>query len=738
MRASCLGAFGAAVIAAAMASRAAADQAPWLNPDWTARRVVDVKVMPARQPAGEAAVCAFFTGGLAKPDGSDIRVAMKGRTLTGHRVLQMGPGDFVRLAFAAVPDETRYYIYYGNPKAPTPDAWEPKRGVMLEVRKWPGGPADKLPQVQAGWAKGRPLGGDLVSHVSFGFNPFGESDAAAVYHYVGWFVPPEAGTYMIATSSSGGSWVLIDGQEAVAWPGSHGPVGDARIAKPVALSPGLHRLEYWNVNPGGPPMMVAAWKTPNGDRYEPIPAKAFLPVTEAALVETDLPGERLVADFYADNAGETWWPDRYAIRMRFRNLSKAISAQHGGRFEWDFGDGQTSALAAPTHVYLVPGDYAVTLKCSRVADANTFRTRVHVDRNWWKQTESAIDPIAKYADEAAQYNFQKLDSGGLVAAVTLFQHEELSKPLVAAASELITRSGVDEAAIHRLGLLSGEHLRKLGYPQEALAVFRQLEEHVKGPPRKADAAAQVGDTLLRDLGRFDDAEKEYQRVLKAYATSGADAALRRAQIGMGDVYRHRGDGAKARQAYTAAANIKVVSYPPNEAAVRIGTLARYVEEYTREKQWEWVFKFLDDWAWEFPQDKLLGHWSLLRASALVAKGERPAGLQEALDLLAANPGSPYAVRLLMLAAECHVAAGEKDKARLLLQTAVEDYPEDTGQAEARKRLIALGGPISGETTPTPRNAPEPKGSPAPAVSPRGPAPKPPAPPPPGTPRGSGR
>jgi tetratricopeptide (TPR) repeat protein len=234
-------------------------------------------------------------------------------------------------------------------------------------------------------------------------------------------------------------------------------------------------------------------------------------------------------------------------------------------------------------------------------------------------------------------------------------------------------------------------------------LYRQLEGRLKGPAMKAEAAGKAADTLLTDLRRWDDAEKELQRILKTYATSGAEGLLRRTHSGLGDILRHRGDGPKARQEYAAAAAARIAQLPPNEAAVRVGTLSRYVEEYTRQKQWEWVFKYLADWAWEFPPDKLQGHWSYLRADALDRKGDRAAALEEATDLLAANPASPYAVRLLMLAAECNVAAGQTDKARLLLQTAVEDYPEDPLQDAARKRLKTLGGPLPADAK-TPKKA----------------------------------
>ena len=688
----------AAVMGVAATAPVVADQAPWLNPEWTVRRVVGAVVEDTGEAGGEVAVCAFYTGGLARPDASDVRVAINGRRLTAHRVLQVGPGDLVRVAFEAVPNVARYYVYYGNPKAPAPKPWEIKRGVLLEARRWVAGRRlAALPMVEAAWAKARPIGADFVSHISFGHHPFAPDGTPTIFHYGGWFIPPTAGTYSIATSSDGGSWMLIDGRPVVVWPGPHGAVRDARHAKDVALTQAVHRIDYWNVSQAGRTMSVAAWRAPGETRYRAIPPNVFLPVAEAKLVEMDLRGEKLVADFFAEQADEAWWPKQYAVRMRFTNLSKAVSVAHGGRFEWNFGDGQTSSQPRPTHVYLVPGDYTVSLKASRGMVSNTFRTKVGVQRDWFSQASRQITPIARYATAVAKYDFAKLDLPNLILAVDLFKHEKMRRPLIAAATEVTRRrEGVSQKDLLAAGLVLGENLRAAGRAEEALRAYRTIEGRIKSGRRKAEIAVQIGETLLKDLRRYDEAEKEYQRVLKTYATAGADRENRRAHIGIGDIWRHRGDGEKARAAYTAAAAIRLTFQPPNVAAVRVGTLARNVEEYTRERQWEWAFKFIDDWAWEFPLDKLKGHWSLLRAEALLARRDRPAALREAMDLLGASPDSAYAVRLLMVAAQCHMAEGQTDKARLLLQTAVEDYPEDPQQSAARLRLQSLGGPLKTE------------------------------------------
>lgn len=681
-----------ALVVATLAATSAADQAPWLEGEWPIRRVVDVKVERATYPGDEATVCTFYSGGMIQADGSDIRVAVQGRRLVPHRVLQIGPGDFARVAFAAAPGLERYYVYYGNPKAERPEPWELKRGVLLEARKWSGGSLDRLADVRQVWDKAAPLGADLVGHVNFSFNPFGPVEMPTAFHYTGWFVAPQPGTYEIATSSDDASWLLIDGKEVVAWPGAHGPVGDARHAGKHVLALGVHRLDYWHVNQGGPMMAVAAWRPPGAERFVAIPPAAFLQAYEAKLVETDVRGRRLVADFFPEHAGEAWWPDHYAVRMRFRNLSKGVSLQHGGRFEWDFGDGQKARDANPVHVYLAHGNYTVTLKASRGSESHTFRTTVRAERDWWRQTERKIDAANKYAEEVARYDFETLDLPSLAMAVDLFDHEGMRDPLIRAASTLVLkREGAPEEDLHRVGLLLGERLREDGRADDAIKIYRRAEQRLKTPARKAQLAVQTGEALLRNLHRHDAAEEEYQRVLEVYAAGAARATLRRAHIGMGDIRRHRGKTGEAREAYEAAAKIQVKQFTPTQAAVRIGTLARYVEEFTRKRDWEWAFKFLEDWAWEFPAEKLEGHWSLLRARALVAKGNQEEALREAMDLLAANPESPHAVRLLILAAECEVAAGRMDQARRLLQTAVEDYPEDPHQDDARQRLKTLGG-----------------------------------------------
>jgi len=681
-----------------VAASARADQAAWWNADWTARRVVECTVRDAGYTGGEVGVVTFYTGGMARADAADVRVCVQGRRLVAHRVLQVGPGDLVRVAFEANPDIERYYVYFGNPKAEPAEALEIRRGLLLEVRLGEGGSQpDSLEAFRKAWRQAEPVGVDFVPNVALGSNPFMDSTRSALLHFTGYFVPPRPGTYDIATSSQGGSWLHVDEQPVIAWPGDHGPTGRVARSEQLPLTQRPHRLDYWNASTGGATVAVAAWRTPQqkGKAFAAIPEDTFLSVVRARLVEMDLQGEPLVADFCPEHVGEAWWPDRYAVRMGFRNLSKGVAAG-GGTYVWDFGDGQGSTETHPAHVYLAHGDYKVSLQTKRGTRSHVFETVVHVDRDWRVQTRDEIDAAADYARTVAAYDLAKLDTRNLALAVDLFAHTKTRKALIAAATELVfKRKGVEEKEVLEIGLLLAQNLRTAEQYQDAIRTCERLEPRLQRRDRKATAAVRIGEILLRDLHEYDAAEKAYRRVLETYARGGAASEMRRAHVGVGDIERHRGKGEEARKAYTAARAIAVAPRPPKMEAVRIGTLARYVEEYTREQDWEWAFHYLDEWAWEFPLAKLEGHWSLLRARALRAGGDRDAALTEALDLTRSNPDSPYAVRLLMLAAECHAASGDGQKARLLLETAVEDYPEDPHRDQARQRLQALGGPVEG-------------------------------------------
>ena len=80
----------------------------------------------------------------------------------------------------------------------------------------------------------------------------------------------------------------------------------------------------------------------------------------------------LCADFTYEYQSYLEAGDARMVGVQFGSVSSADQSLVTG-YEWDFGDGQTATDARPSHVYLVPGLYEVSL---RVATANLLRAQV--------------------------------------------------------------------------------------------------------------------------------------------------------------------------------------------------------------------------------------------------------------------------------------------------------------------------------------------------------------------------
>ena len=188
---------------------------------------------------------------------------------------------------------------------------------------------------------------------------------------------------------------------------------------------------------------------------------------------------------------------------------------------------------------------------------------------------------------------------------------------------------------------------------------------------------------LRDLVR---AEGCYRHILADYRDTARPDTLRKALYRVGEIYRWRGDGAKTREFFERAQRIPTNNLTAAQSKVRPGYLARAIEDYIRSDQMGDAYTLLTQWAWEYPTDMLEGYWSSLRIQWLLKNKEYPGGIEEAETLLKLNPQSTYAVRVLMLAADCAEALKEPDRARKLLQRALVDYPESPERAAVQERL----------------------------------------------------
>jgi hypothetical protein len=104
----------AIVLIVGLPSPAHAQRHRWHNDDFAYRRTVDLPTGMQTQP--QIVVAEFFTHAswdrAANPDGAIVYTVDP--EPVASRVLQLGPGDFARVAFQPVKEKSRYYVYYGG------------------------------------------------------------------------------------------------------------------------------------------------------------------------------------------------------------------------------------------------------------------------------------------------------------------------------------------------------------------------------------------------------------------------------------------------------------------------------------------------------------------------------------------------------------------------------------------------------------------------------------------------
>lgn len=663
--------------------------APWWDDAWSCRRTVKVSPAGRGRPGEEAALVEFTTGGYLRPDGGDLRV-FAGPQLIPHKLLFVGPGDRVSLMFPVQPGRAQYDVYYGNPKAkPIEHGWEPERGLILEIRPYRGGSADDWHGMQNVLERaGTPMGRGVVDRVWHGHNPFGPS-RHIVSRYTGWLDIPTGGTYYFATTSASASFLLLDENLVVQWPGWHGAVADARHHRKLTLQKGLHRFEYYHLQGNADPIMVAAWQPPGRSKPEVIPAVAFLPPLKTDASELALRGRRFAPSFDWENAGESEFTDHWAVFMRFSDTSFPRTGVTARR-EWDFGDGVTSTEIRPRHAYLTVGPYTVTLRVFRGEDVFECRQTVVADRDWANQLRPQIEEPVNVARAVKDYPWETLDVRCLLGAVLLCREIERMDEMLALGNLLTTRwKELPEAELVTAAIAVGEayrdHAREADVAQR---IFNAAEELLKHPDHKARMAVLSGDMLFYHLDRPGEADRVYARAAGQYPD--ATEYVRLALMRRGDVARRLGQFEEARRLYESALSHGNEASPAREAMEQ-ALRALESEEYLRRGELDAAEESLNLWQWQDPMAKLQGQWSACRVRLALERNNIAEAVKEGETLLRVNPESQSAPEILLLLSRAEREAGRVAEARQMLERLKRDYPDSPVLPEAERAIVELGG-----------------------------------------------
>jgi TolA-binding protein len=306
------------------------------------------------------------------------------------RVLQLGPGDFCRLAFQPSGGGD-YEVFYGGEVAKGALAlpeWHEGDGLLLEVRAWRECDLNRFESVRDAFEKSKRTGADYVENVHHAGNPFSSAAAPFLSRYEGWLHIASAGKYGFLSASQDASFLLVDGKVVVAAPGRHGPMRHAQRGSrsDVQLTAGRYKFEYYHAAGGKEAIMAAAWEV-NPPDIKPapvaIPTDVFhsKTVARAQAGPVTMRAQKLVPDFLIRIDGDVPLPDndQHLVGVMFRdNSPKALSL--GAKVLWEFGDGQTSEKLNPDHVYLRPGVFAVKLSFKRgAAKPAEIVHRIHIE-----------------------------------------------------------------------------------------------------------------------------------------------------------------------------------------------------------------------------------------------------------------------------------------------------------------------------------------------------------------------
>jgi len=625
------------------------------------------------------------TAGLCKPDGSDIRVTTAMGKAVLSETLMTGPGDRARVAFAKQGPLKRYYVYFGNPNPPARRVKLPiRRGVLLETRRCRSDPPNKLEQARRIFEKSGPLiGRRFMDRMFLGYNPFSPEDAIANL-LVGYVNCIKSGQYVFSCSSNNASFLLVDDKLLINNGGRHRPQRDIRKNANINLKAGLHKLTFYHINRRGSPVVVVAWRPPGEKRVRVIPPGAFAPVHVGQAGAMQDAGKAFNVDFSPVHAGEAFAANRYSQRFSF-------TAETVGRgpktleWKWDFGDGQTAAAPKIDHVYFTDGFYTVTLRAKVGRRELTRTNRIYVSRPWDKVTRSRIDTVTNHAKIVSFYNFETLKIEAVPQAFELLKRADLTTEMIRACSALLKRNKLSGDGIESIVSTVSDILLKNAQTDNAVKALLVAAEKTDTPDAAARMTIKAADIVLNVQRDPDKAMKLYTRIQGRYGRRIDDTTARDVKIGIGDVWRFRGDYDKAAAAY------KTAGFGPEAGNKRhpivVGNYARHVEAYTLTvRHHEWAQQYLDKWARTFPADKLDGYLPLLTARLWMAQGRYAEIAGEADVLVRVNPTSNYGAELLMLAVQAYGKMDKPAKARETLKRIVEKFPESPLAAEAARSL----------------------------------------------------
>ncbi len=669
-------------------------------------------------------VAEFHHHGLLNEQGTNVLVVTADRKPMATRVLQQGPGDFCRVAFETAGQQREYLLLYGGvpPRADNVPEWTNGSGLLLETHEYRQCNLNSFASVKEAFESSKRIGSGYVNTVKHGSNPFTLIPAPFLSRYTGTLHITAPGEYGFLTSSEDCSFLLVDGEVVISAPGRHGPQRRAKrgARKDIRLEQGPHSFEYYHAASGPNAIMVAAWeKDPRSDKPAPvaIPSSVFHAdsVGSALVGSPEGRHEKLLPHFAFEITGSVPLPDnpKHLLGVQFQNLSPP-ALMTKSKMVWEFGDGQTSDQPSPEHVFLRPGLYSVKLAIQRGVRKVDIAYSIQVDQRQDRPKE--LHELDRYLPILETYDAAKLDAASLqqLVAAYLWKAELIVSPkggvrkgdaldgtLVDPAEEtrlLAEREGaareylvraVDAAGVaftgdsvaegdevlFRLARVAGPIARdRLGDSQLAGQIWQGASQRISRPELRSECQLAAADIALNDLLIPGYAKSLLDKASASIGQAEAGNVVSRLHRIWGDYFAATGDRSQARENYADAARFLPSDRSHAEQTAWRGAHSRSTEQFLRSGRYGRAAEQLRAWQGEFPSDKFDGYMHLLFARYWLGRENYAAAVAQADQILVVNPTSPYADRLLALAAEAEEKRERFDRAVATLESLLRDYP----------------------------------------------------------------
>jgi tetratricopeptide (TPR) repeat protein len=622
------------------------------------------------------------------------------------QVLGAAQGDPMEVFFDSSTRNPSYLVYL-VPKSKHQDpgeTWQAQAGLVLETR-WTTQrlrSSDRLPEFRDTFQNradsvGRSLVDDIQQTFSIHWPSHSTQAPAArggygLYHYRGFFLASQEGKYHFATVSNWDSYLTIDDTLVVAWPGRHDMRGGTRAQKKgtVTLTPGVHKLEYFNVSPWGKMYALAAWKKPN-ESFRPMTRTDFISVGRYAQAAVQVRNEKgsytpfawsIVDDFRAEQTG------RCFVTMHFKPLAPENTEE---TYRWTFDDGTVTTGHTVDHVFLRPGLRRAQLEV--LADNKVISRvtqHVHVHRLWDRMLTN-LDNADVY-DQTLQQ--QHLDSVPVNDTVNVYRlAEKANKPdwknrAAKTFKQNLSRL-VQDADDTDFLFYFGHALHTVQHKdyQRAVTLFDRLTQKT-GLDKQVQRQAAIcqAEILITYQGK---AQEALDLINQWQGRDSHDAWTRRAITAKAEVLLALG---KSQEASELADGLSALDSGGGvKQKIKQAGLLRHarslVTSSSDPNQWEYARAMIEQIVADDPSQIFAPHVNLVRIDLYLATGEYQGAyfLTERLTHLQLD--DYHRAEILMRKVKACCGLRDLEKARAVYTDLKRDYPFHAVLAQAKQAII---------------------------------------------------